>query len=108
MLWAQSGCAPRLEDVSSWPSLTICSVQKACTTGEGGGGGSWPTRYSPEERRGRGKDKEGMEGGALRLVEEQKELGMFKGPGSGVEGAAGGTRGRPGAGQVGRGRAQVS
>ena len=40
-LWAGPGRAPRLEDVSSWPPLTICSVQKAGSSGEGvvwGGG----------------------------------------------------------------------
>ncbi|KAJ7989568.1 hypothetical protein DPEC_G00305890 [Dallia pectoralis] len=31
--WAGDGRTPRLEDVSSWFASTICSVQKACSTG---------------------------------------------------------------------------
>ncbi|CAB1440400.1 unnamed protein product [Pleuronectes platessa] len=105
-----SGWAPRLEDVSSWPSLTICSVQKACTTGGRREGLAQQTQPRGEESEGKGGGgqacggRKQLEGGVPGLTEEKKEAGGVERAGRGgwrrkvAQGAGwrGGGRGRAG------------
>lgn len=91
LLWARPGWAPRLEDVSSWPPLTICSVQKAGTTGEGSGrmGGDMLIR-SGAKRGGRHRGGvEGVEGGGPGRLGVQEGLQLCRGLGSGDLGGGG-------------------